>query len=740
MSASSWLRRRLPSRAPLALLLLLVAAVDVPALAAAPPARNVPETFFGTRVDDPYRWLEDVKAPEPAAWMKAQAEEANRTLRNIQGRDAILAQLTRLDASVSERVDDVVRTPDGAWFYTQRGVADNQYKLVRRAATDAAPQVLVDPNPNPKAAPNDGAKGAPAQAINYFRPSPSGRLVAYGVSSGGSEAALLHVLDARNGKALAGPVDRADFGVSDWRDERTLYFTRLQAPRPGMPETAKYQNSEVVQLDVPSGQLQTVVRRDTPGITMTPDMSPWLQLSPDRKRAVLTLYNGVQREIAVYVTATSRLQQRNPGWQRVVDFADGVVQTGLQGDTLYLLSHRGAPRLQLLALDLKQPAQPPRVVVAQSDRVLSGIAPAADALYVEARVGNSKRLYRQGYGAKAALVEVALPVQGTFQLRGFENGPDAYDPRLPGVVIGLEGWQRARQIYRVESERKVVNTGLQPLGPNDVRDDIESHEVQVPSHDGALVPMTILARKGSHRDGRNPVLLSGYAAYGITAEPQFSQGRLAWIDAGGVLAVVNPRGSGVFGSDWYEAGKRATKPNSWRDFIACAEYLIAQRWTAPDRLGIQGGSAGGILVGRAMTERPDLFAAVVAMVGSMDMVRAELSANGPGNIPEFGSRSTEAGFRALLAMSTYHQIKDGVKYPAVLLTHGVNDPRVEVWHSTKTAARLMAASSSGKPVLLRLDYDAGHGVGSTKQQQLEQRADIYAFLLWQMGMPGYERR
>ncbi|MFM2400469.1 MAG: Prolyl endopeptidase, partial [Pseudomonadota bacterium] len=221
-------------------------------------------------------------------------------------------------------------------------------------------------------------------------------------------------------------------------------------------------------------------------------------------------------------------------------------------------------------------------------------------------------------------------------------------------------------------------------------------------------------------------------------EPFFSIGRLAWMDAGGVFAIANPRGSAVFGQDWYKAGFQTTKPNTWKDFIACAEYLIANKYTAPAKLGILGGSAGGILVGRAMTERPDLFAAVVPAVGALDMVRAEITPNGVPNIPEFGTRTNEAGFKALLAMSTYHQVKDGTKYPAVLLTHGVNDPRVEVWHTTKTAARLLAASTSGKPVLMRLDYDAGHGVGNTRTQQQQERADVFSFFMWQFGQKGFE--
>jgi prolyl oligopeptidase len=286
----------------------------------------------------------------------------------------------------------------------------------------------------------------------------------------------------------------------------------------------------------------------------------------------------------------------------------------------------------------------------------------------------------------------------------------------------------------------VRNTGLQPVGPYDAPTDIEATEVLVKSHDGAMVPMSIIHRKGMKLDGTNPTLLYGYGSYGITEEPRFRGSVKAWTDAGGVWAVANPRGTSVFGEDWYRGGFQATKPNTWKDFIACAEYLVAQGYTKPARLGILGGSAGGILVGRAMTERPDLFAAVIAAAGALDTLRFELTPNGVPNIPEFGSVKTEAGFRALQAMSTYANIKDGTPYPAVLLSGGVNDPRVEVWESTKTAARLQAATTSGKPVLLRLDYEAGHGIGNTKKQQFEELADWFAFLLWQMGVDGYAPR
>jgi len=265
-------------------------------------------------------------------------------------------------------------------------------------------------------------------------------------------------------------------------------------------------------------------------------------------------------------------------------------------------------------------------------------------------------------------------------------------------------------------------------------------EVNVRSHDGAMVPLSIIHKKGVKLDGTNPTLLYAYGAYGITEEPIYGPTRLSWLERGGVYAVANVRGSGVYGEEWYKAGYKTTKPNTWKDLIACGEYLIAQKYTTSAKLGILGGSAGGITVGRALTERPDLFAAAVPVVGMLDFVRLHVMPIGPVNVPEFGDIRKEDEFRGLLAMSAYHHVKEGTKYPAVLLQHGVNDTRVNVGQSNKMAARLMASSTSGKPILLDLEYDSGHGQGATKAQGQRQAAHYYAFLLWQAGSPDFTPR
>ena len=695
------------------------------------PVRNVPEVFFGTTVDDPYRDFENTKAPAVAAWMKAHSDFAQATLRRIAGRDALRARLGQYDSAVAARVTGVQRLPGEQFFYQRRGAQEDQCKLYMRRGLGGTEKLLFDPETLKK-------KTGKPHAINYFSASPDGSLVALGVSAAGSEEAALRVIETATGRQRGPEISRAQFGAVSWApDGSEFYFHRMQALAKGAPATDKYQRSSAVVMR--PGAAEKAVRKVLTAGTdlgMAATEFPIIEVLPGG-RVLATVVDGVSPDFAAWHSTLQALRAGRPEWKKLVGREDGVTALTLHSDRVHALSFRGASRSRLMAGPLEGFSMAgAQVRVPESSRVLTGLTAAADGLYLEARDGNVKRLYKLPHAdSGGAPQEVALPVLGGFTLASARGD-------LPGVLIDLESWTRARQIYGVGVDGSVRNTGLQPGGPFDAPGDVVASEVMVKSHDGVEVPMSIIHRAGVKLDGNNPTLLYGYASYGITEEPFFSLSRLSWMDNGGVFAVANPRGSGVFGRQWHEDGKQASKPNTWRDFIACAEYLIAQQWTAPARLGIWGGSAGGILVGRAMTERPELFAAVVPDVGALDMVRAETTPNGVPNIPEFGSRATETGFRALLAMSTYANIKDGTRYPAVLLPHGVNDPRVEVWNSTKTAARLLAAGASlnppAKPVLLRLDYDAGHGIGSTKAQVLDARADVFSFLLWQMGLPGFQ--
>ena len=687
------------------------------------PVRNVPETFFGVTVDDPYRWLEDPSDSEAAAWMRAHSDHAHALLGSIQGRDGLRARLDELESSAAARVIGVERRPDERYFFQRRGADDDQFKLYVQDGLDGEPRLLFDPQVM------SAQTGLP-HAINYYSASPDGRLVAVGVSAAGSEEAAMRILDVASGEQLGPEIDRALFGAISWSpDSEEIYFHRVQALAEDQPATDKYRFSEAVVMrpgDDEDG-IRSLVRagRDL-GI---PDTEfAYAQVQPDG-HVLLHVFDGVSPHVTVWHSTLTALRAGEPEWQRLVSAEDQVTTLVVHEGEVIVRSFRDAPRFRLLAGPLDDfRIGAARELLPETDQVLTGFGLAADALYFMRRDGNVQRLYRMPPAGGEA-VEIELPVLGSVSLN--------VTRQLPGALLSLQGWTRARQIYALAPDGSIANTGLQPSGRYDALDDFVATEVMVESHDGVQVPMSILHRRGIELDGSHPALLYAYASYGFTEEPFFSLNTLAWLEAGGIFAVANPRGSGVFGQDWHEAGKQTTKPNSWQDFNACAEYLIEQGWTDASRLAAWGGSAGGLLVGRAMTARPDLYTAVVPMVGALDMVRMETTPNGVPNIPEFGTRTNEPGFRALLEMSTYHQVRDGVDYPAVLLTHGVNDPRVEVWHTTKTAARLLAATASDRPVLMRLDYASGHGVGNTRSQVFDERADVFAFLFWQMGVPGW---
>jgi prolyl oligopeptidase len=370
-------------------------------------------------------------------------------------------------------------------------------------------------------------------------------------------------------------------------------------------------------------------------------------------------------------------------------------------------------------------------VVPQGEPVIHTIGAAQDALYVRLLDGGPSRVIRVLYGPKPKTEPVPLPYEGSVKVDT--------DGRLSGALLWENAWTRSLRVFEYDPvAKRATDTKIQPRGPFDDPPGLMAEEVKARSHDGAMVPLSIVRKKDSQLDGSNPAYLSGYGAYGTTQEPGFNQVLLAWLERGGIYSVCHVRGGGEYGEDWHVAGKGLTKANTWKDFIACGEYLVAHGYTTPGRLSGEGGSMGGVLIGRAITERPDLFGAAIISVGLTDTLRAELTDNGQTNIPEIGSVKTEEGFRALYEMSTYVHVKDGTRYPAVLLMTGSNDPRVDPWHSGKLTARLQAASVSGKPVLLRVDYGAGHGSGGGKQAMLESIADLVSFLLWQAGAVGFE--
>jgi prolyl oligopeptidase len=687
--------------------------------------RNVPSTLHGTVVNDPYRWMEDAKGPASQTWLKAQGVVARSVLDRIDGRETIAARLDALSKAQGDTVRSVLQMPGERWYYLKRAVGERQFKLVMRQGVNGAERVLVDPEV-------EAAKTGVPHAINHFKPSWDGKWLAYGLSAGGSEDASLHVLDIASGKAVGEAVNRVHEDHVHWLPDSSGYtYNRFQLLAPGAPETEAFKDSVVLLQRLAGGPAVPV---------FGPTVNQNLKLDrldvgqaitvPGSRWAVLRTTDTTVPEGKLFVAPVADLGKAGLKWRRIGSEADRVVEVELRGDTLFVLTQAQASRRKIVKVDLMTGTLAnARLVAAEpADGVLEAMALTPTAVVAGLRVGTSVRLRRYAAGDTAGH-DIPAPAAGAAFLVG---APAHHSENL---AYSFSGWTEPVRLLLLTGDRSGdLNFGLRAVPPG--LPELTITEVLVPSHDGVKVPMTILHRKGLALDGSNPVWLNGYGGYGISTSAGFSTEAMVWIERGGVVAHTNPRGSGVYGEDWHRAGFKATKPNTWKDGIACAKYLIAQGYGSAKTMGIMGTSAGGIFVGRAVTEAPELFAAAIFNVGVMDTVRFEESANGATNTSELGTAKDPAEFKALLAMSTYHAIQDGTAYPGVLVVHGMNDPRVDVWHSGKTTARLQAAQANlpnARPTLLRLDLQAGHGVGSTLTQRQAMAADMQSFMLWQMG-------
>jgi prolyl oligopeptidase len=685
-----------------------------------PPVNPVTETFYGQKVTDNYRYMEQL-GPGTIAWMQAQGAYTRSVLGSIAPRDELGKRVAAFTGSFG--IIGGYTTYGGRSFYEERTPGSDDYDLV---VSDAkGKRKLVD------IAAYRAAHGGKPAAMNWFLVSPDGSKVAAGISEGGSEAAALTVFDAATGKAIAGPLDRAEVGGTSWSpDSKTLYFIRLKQLAPGEDAANKYTFATVQAYDLKSEPVPVAGAGVGKAELFAPEEFPALIFVPGSDIALLQSINGVQNERKLWTAPAAAAASPQAPWQLLYDRDDGVTAIEVRGNEMFFLSHKNAPTYQVLTLKAGQSFAAATVLVpADPGRVIEGIQAASDGLYVMARKGAYSQLLRIPAGSDK-IEEIALPMKGHI-------GEVFSDPRQPGVSLEISSWVTPYTTFRYDPGRgKFTALDLGVKGDIDPAAFVVS-DLAAKARDGTPVPLSLVQPKGA--TGPQIVVIEAYGSYGISVLADFSSRRVAALKEGLSYGVCHVRGGGEKGEAWRLGGKDANKPNTWGDIIACGEDLIARGITSKDKLFIEGGSAGGITMGRAMTERPDLFAGVIDMVPQANPLRAEFGPAGPPNIPEFGSITTEQGFKNLYAMDSIQHVKPGVTYPPVLIATGLNDPRVMPWQPAKFAAALMAAGSKN-PVLLRIDAEAGHGVGSTKTQSDQLAADWIAFVKWRAGVPGWQPR
>jgi prolyl oligopeptidase len=653
----------------------------------APVARVevVKDTYFGETLSDPYRWMENSKDPDWLPFLKEENAHARAILDALPGRAGFLKRISRLtgDTAVTNRV----QRAGGLTFFAQRPVGADNFKLFVRDAT-GNDRVLVDPTLQ------SGPKSH--VSLDWWSASPDGRLIVYGLSKDGSEDSLLHILTVADGKDLPERIVDTQNANPQWLDDGSGFFYtqltgKVETPERFLDAQARFHR---VGTDPQSDPI-LMKRGLVPGIDFEKIQVPSISTFRGAHYAVLTL-SDVRPEFRAYSAPLADAVAGHARWQPIAGFED--VLTDLAAT----------------------------VVVPQGPAVIEVLARAHDGIYMRMQDGGIHRLRRLRHDGKVD--EIALPFDGTIA------GPFA-NPDEDGVLMSLTGWLKCAALYSVSAAGKLTDTGITPQPDIDVSA-YETQRFFATAKDGVKIPYTLIHRKGLTLDGTTPTWISAYGSYGVAAYmPSFAGKTLALVDAGFIVGYANVRGGGEYGREWHKAGQLENKPNTWRDLIAVCEELIAKKYTSTPHLAIGGRSAGGITVGRALTERPDLFAAVIDGVGWSNPLRYVAEQNGYGEEPEWGAISEAAGYRALKTIDSYQAVKDGTAYPAVLLTTGVTDPRVAPFHVAKMTARLQAATSSGKPILLRVDYDAGHGIGSTRSQADREAADTYAFLLWQLKSP-----
>jgi prolyl oligopeptidase len=674
----------------------------------------VEDTLHGHKIADPFRWLENGDSAETQQFVHDELAYTRGVLDRLAGREAIHTRLSEL-FSVG-----VLTTPlvyGDYYFYRRREGQVNQPVLYVRKGLNGEDRALVDPNTLVA----DGTV-----ALDWFYPSHDGKYVAYGTSPGGSEISTLHVIETATGKPLGDVIEHTRAASIAWMpDNSGFYYTRY--PKPGeVPAGQEMYNRHVfyhaLGSDPEKDKLIFGEGRD-------PQEWPNVVLSDDGKWLVIQAEQGwTKTELFLKNTASDAAPVRITTGKEFLYSAD------ILGNDLYIVTNEDAPRFHVFNTSLTTPDRAHwKEMIPQAEAVLSSADIVGGKIFAHYQQDATSRLKLFSTDGKF-LHDIPLPgigsledLSGAYQLGGLHETQEAF--------FVYQSFTQPMTAYRYDLKTNKVSAFAAVKAPIDPSG-YEVKQVFYHSKDGTRVPMFLAYKKGLALNGHNPVLLTGYGGFNITNSPVFLRGAYLWLEHGGVYALANLRGGAEYGEDWHRAGMLDKKQNVFDDFIAAGEYLIAQKYTDKDHLAIQGGSNGGLLMGAALTQRPDLFRAVVCQVPLLDMLRYQNFQIAKLWIPEYGSSDDPKQFEWLYAYSPYHHVKQGTLYPSVMFMTADGDTRVDPMHAKKMAALMQneAANGPDRPILLRIEPKAGHGIGKPVSKLIEENTDIYSFLFWQLGV------
>jgi prolyl oligopeptidase len=681
-----------------------------------PPTKRIDhvDDYHGTKVADPYRWLEgdvrDKNAKDVADWVAEENKVTDAYLKAIPERETIQKRLTAL---WNYEKYSAPSKAGGHYFYTRNDGLQNQAVLYVMDKLDGEPRVLLDPNKWSK----DGT-----MAIAGLSISEDGKYLAYGVADAGSDWQTWRILDVGAGKLLADELKWVKFSDAVWtKDGRGFYYSRYDKPKEGAEFQSLNLNQKLSFHRIGSAQSDDVIAYQRP------DEPKWgfgSQIGDDGRYLVINTWKGTDHNNRI--TYKDLSDPSGPPIDLIEGFKAEYSFIENDGPIFYFKTDLDAPRSRVIAIDIRKPEKTNwKEIIPQAAENLTGVG-MVNNLFVAHYLKDAHTQVKLFTPEGKFVREVGLPTIGT--AAGF--GGRRIDTE---TFYSFSSFATPPSIYRydmITGESKLIRQAKVKFNP----DDYEVKQVFYKSKDGTKVPMFITAKKGLKLDGSHPTLLYGYGGFNISLTPQFSISRLMWLEMGGVYAQANLRGGGEYGQEWHKAGTKLHKQNVFDDFIGAAKWLIDAKYTSPSKLAIQGGSNGGLLVGACMTQRPELFGACLPAVGVMDMLRFQKFTAGRFWVDDYGSSDNEEEFKALMAYSPYHNLKKGTKYPATLVTTADTDDRVVPGHSFKFTAELQYCQAGPAPVLARIETRAGHGAGKPTSKMIEEVADQLAFLVKNLKM------
>ena len=679
-----------------------------------PTTRTVEQTddFHGTKVPDPYRWLEDDvrTSKEVADWVTEQNKVTFGFLKSIPQRETIQKRMTELWNY--EKIGAPFKRGGRYYFFRNDGL-QNQNVLHQQETLEGEAKVLLDPNTWSK-------EGTVALSGSAF--SDDGRYVAYGIQDAGSDWNTWKIMEIESGKVLEDELKWVKFSGAEWTpDSKGFFYARYPQPEEGAAFTSLNANMKVYYHRVGTPQSSDVLVYERPD---QPDWGFQLSVSEDGRYLIITVWLGTDDRYRIVVKDLT--EPYGLPTELISNFDHEYSFVGNDGQILYFKTNLDAPNKRVIAIDLRKPAKDNwKEVIAQTDNAMDSVGIVGN-MFVCNYLKDAKTQVRLHAMDGTFVREVEFPGIGT--AAGFDGRRKDTD-----VFYSFSGFATPPTTYRYNMITG-VSTLYRKAEVKFNQDDYETKQVFYTSKDGTKVPMFITHKKGLKLDGTNPTLLYGYGGFNISITPSFSVGRVTWMEMGGVYAVANLRGGGEYGERWHKAGTKLNKQNVFDDFIAAAEWLIENKYTSSKKLAIQGRSNGGLLVGACMTQRPDLYGACLPGVGVMDMLRFQKFTAGRFWTDDFGSAEVPEEFAALLKYSPYHNLKGGVRYPATLITTADTDDRVVPGHSFKFAAQIQACQSGTAPTLIRIETSAGHGAGKPTAKIIEEASDELAFLVKSLEM------